>query len=147
VGESEEYKTEVASRREAQELAALEAEQAKLLRPREQPSNPLPRAARNAAQPMPPGYNANLSNGAVGPSPAPAAAPQPQPPPLTDTEKAANAIGKIARKVGELEPQVHPCLALFTHFCSRLPRLPAHLHPLETRKPHSNEDLIHLPYV
>ena len=31
VGESEEYKNEVASRREAEELAALEAEQASLL--------------------------------------------------------------------------------------------------------------------
>lgn len=33
VGETEEYKNEVASRREAEELAALEAEQASLLKP------------------------------------------------------------------------------------------------------------------
>jgi hypothetical protein len=79
------------------------AEQSHLLRPQAQPSHHVP---RNAAQPMPPGYNANLPNGAFDHPAAPAAAPKPQPPPLTDTERAANAIGKVAREVGELEPQV-----------------------------------------
>jgi len=120
VGETEEYKNEVASRREAEELAALEAEQASLLKPQAhaharsyaQVSQPPLRAPRNAAQPMLQVYNANFANGATGPSPtvAPATAPafplQPQAPPLTATERAANAIGKVAKEVGELEPQV-----------------------------------------
>ena len=73
-----------------------------------QVSQPPLRVPRNAAQPMPQGYGTALPNG--GPSPMSAAAPvpppQPQAPPLSASERSAIAIEKVAREVGELEPQV-----------------------------------------
>jgi hypothetical protein len=109
VGESEQYKNEVAAQREAEELAALQAEQAALLgaqAPRPSPaqaSQPAPRAPRNAAQPLP-SFESRVLDASGAPAAAPA--PQPQPPPLTASERAANAIAKVAQEVSELEPQV-----------------------------------------
>ena len=61
---------------------------------------------------MPPGYGTALPNGTPSPmlAAAPIPPPQPQAPPLTASERAAIAIEKVAREVGELESQVNPLL-------------------------------------
>ncbi len=104
-----------------------------------QASQPDPRAPRNAAQPLP-SFESRVLDASGAPAAAPA--PQPQPPPLTASERAANAIAKVAQEVSELEPQVFSASPFPPDHKSSLPNTRRNWHFVKCSRTHSFDEQI-----
>lgn len=108
VGESEAYKASIAAHREAEELAALQKEQQRLLASSTPATasalqKPMPRGGQPLSQ-QPQGFAAWPAQGQAQNSiPSPAHQPAV---PVTETQRSSEAIYKIAQQVDEIEQKV-----------------------------------------